>query len=60
MSQNLINDAKVPVTINGQTVYVSSSEAQKMLTKLSQNKATIAIENPSPPLQWQGKSLILE
>ena len=60
MSQNLINDAKVPVTINGQTVYISSSEAQKMLSDLSRNKSTIAIENPSPSLQWQGKSLILE
>jgi DNA-dependent RNA polymerase auxiliary subunit epsilon len=52
----LINDTKVPVVIDGQTIYVSASEAQKLKQKLSKN--SIAVENPSPPIQWQGKSLI--
>jgi hypothetical protein len=58
MTQNLINDQKVAVTINGQTFYVPASEASKMTKRLA-SKQAIAVENPSPPLEWQGKSLLL-
>lgn len=59
-NNTLINDSKVPVTINGQTVYVSQSEASKFLAKVSKDKSSIAVENPSPVIQWQGKTLICE
>ncbi len=56
MSQTLINDTKVAVVIDGQTIYVTATEALKLKEKLSAK--SITVENPSPYLEYQGKSLI--
>ncbi len=57
--QQIINDIKVPIIIDGQTIYVTAAEAHKLKAKLSKT-AAITVENPSPPVEWRGKSLILE
>ena len=56
MQQQLINDQKVAVVIDGQTIYVSATEALALKNKLS--KQSVTVENPSPPLEWRGKSLL--
>jgi len=56
VKNNNLTENKVPVTINGKTVYVSAEEAQKFLKKAS-TEGAVAVETNTG--DWKGNQLIL-
>jgi hypothetical protein len=56
-TSNYLPDTKTQIVIGGQTYFVTAKEAAEIRARL--NSSTIAVDNySSPPLAWQGKTLI--
>ena len=56
MENKVISDIKTPIKIDGQTYFVTAQEAAQIRAKLTKN--TIAMDHSSPPISWQGRTLI--
>jgi hypothetical protein len=55
---NLISSNRINVTVGNQTFSIPIDKAQEVVRMLAQLQSIQIKENPSPMLQYQGKTLI--
>lgn len=53
-----LSDTKTQIVIGGQTYFVTAAEAAEIRARLNPNTIAVDNYNTSPPLSWQGKTLL--